>query len=185
LNWIFILKTLFAQKLSDMTFTNPTSTVGQHLLNLRLLKVMPRWVNDDVTTMKPGRQTTGNVWYGQMSRPSRSSLHQEKITFGEHSRKPTIRDTWSKQWNTGKVLWWFGQQNHGTVFCWLHSNPSWPNYCQEYVARLGSQVHPMVQALFLNNDAVLQDYNVQIHTAGPVQLWFVEHAGELQHPWLT
>jgi hypothetical protein len=56
---------------------------------------------------------------------------------------------------------------------------------REYVDRLGNQVHPMIQALFLNNDTVFQDYNVQIHTAGTIHLSSVEHAGELQHPWLT
>jgi transposase len=33
-NSIFIQKTLFQQKLSDLSFTNPTSTVGLQLLNL-------------------------------------------------------------------------------------------------------------------------------------------------------
>jgi hypothetical protein len=51
---IFILKTLFPQKLSDMNFTNPTSMVGLQLLNLWLLKVMLRYVNDGFTTIKPG-----------------------------------------------------------------------------------------------------------------------------------
>jgi transposase len=31
--WIFLLKTLFPQKLSDVSFTNPTSTVGLQLVN--------------------------------------------------------------------------------------------------------------------------------------------------------
>jgi hypothetical protein len=33
-NWIFILKSLFLQTLSDVSFTNPTSTVRLQLLNL-------------------------------------------------------------------------------------------------------------------------------------------------------
>jgi transposase len=33
-NLIFILKTQFPQKLSDVSFTNPTSRVGLHLLKL-------------------------------------------------------------------------------------------------------------------------------------------------------
>jgi hypothetical protein len=38
--------------------------------------------------------------------------------------------------------------------------------------------------LFPNNDAVFQDDNSFIHTAGTVQSWFEEHEGELQHlPW--
>jgi hypothetical protein len=42
----------------------------------------------------------------------------------------------------------------------------------------------MIQTLFPNNDAVSQDDNAAIHTAGTVQSWFEEHEGELQHlPW--
>jgi hypothetical protein len=52
---------------------------------------------------------------------------------------------------------------------------------REYVDRLGNQVHPMIQTLFPNNDAVFQDDNAPIHTAGTVQLWFQEHGRELQH----
>jgi hypothetical protein len=40
--------------LCGMSLTNPTSTVGLHLLNLWLLKIMLRCVNDGVTTIKPG-----------------------------------------------------------------------------------------------------------------------------------
>jgi hypothetical protein len=50
-----------------------------------------------------------------------------------------------------------------------------------YVDRLGNQVHSMIHTLFPNNVAIFQDDNVPIHTAGTVQSWFEEHAGELQH----
>jgi hypothetical protein len=46
---------------------------------------------------------------------------------------------------------------------------------------LGNQVHPMIQMLFLSNDAVFQGNSAPIHTVGSVQSWFEEHAGELQH----
>jgi hypothetical protein len=39
----------------------------------------------------------------------------------------------------------------------------------EYMDRLGNQVHPMIQTLFLNNDAVFQEEYAPIHTAGTVQ----------------
>jgi hypothetical protein len=42
----------------------------------------------------------------------------------------------------------------------------------------------MIQTLFPNNDAVSQEDNAPIHTAGTAQSWFEEHEGELQHlPW--
>jgi hypothetical protein len=43
------------------------------------------------------------------------SLHQEEFTLGEHPR-----NAWFQQWNTVEVLWWFGQQHRGTIFCWSH-----------------------------------------------------------------
>jgi hypothetical protein len=61
------------------------------------------------------RQPEARAWYGQMSRLSLCSLHQEEFTFGEHPRKLTIRNAWFQQWNTGQVLWWFGQQYRGTI----------------------------------------------------------------------
>jgi hypothetical protein len=39
----------------------------------------------------------------------------------------------------------------------------------------------MIQKLFPKNDAVFQDDNAPIHTAGTAQSWFEEHEGELQH----
>jgi len=50
---------------------------------------------------------------------------------------------------------------------------------------LGSQVHPVVQVLFPNNDAVFQD-DLPIHTARSVQSWFEQHEDALQHHlWLA
>ena len=45
---------------------------------------------------------------------------------------------------------------------------------------LGSQVHPVVQVLFPNNDAIFQD-DLPIHTARSVQAWFEQHEDALQH----
>jgi hypothetical protein len=42
----------------------------------------------------------------------------------------------------------------------------------------------MIQTLFPNNDAVFQDDNAPIHTAGTVQSCFEKHEGKLQYlPW--
>jgi hypothetical protein len=43
---------------------------------------------------------------------------------------------------------------------------------------LGKQMHPIIQTLF-RNEAVFQNDNVPIHTAGSVQSWFEEHESEL------
>jgi hypothetical protein len=45
-----------------------------------------------------------------------------------------------------------------------------------YVDRLSNRVHPIFQTLFPNKNAVFQDDNVHIHTAGTVQPWFEEHS---------
>jgi hypothetical protein len=41
-----ILKILFPQKLSDVSFANPTTTVGLKLLKFSLLKVILKWRHD-------------------------------------------------------------------------------------------------------------------------------------------
>jgi hypothetical protein len=51
----------------------------------------------------------------------------------------------------------------------------------EYVKRLGNQAHPIIQTLFPNNNAILQDDSAPIHTAHTVRSWIEEHEGELQH----
>jgi hypothetical protein len=42
-------------------------------------------------------------------------------------------------------------------------------------------MHPIIQTLFPNKDAVFQGNIDPIQTAGTVQSWFEEHEGELQH----
>jgi hypothetical protein len=111
----------------------PTWASQMQLLNLWSLKAMLRCVNDDVTTIiQDIRQLETRVWCGQMSCPSRCSLDQEGFTFGEHPRKPAIRNAWFQQWNTGEVLWWLS-----IVFCWYHYYPSWPNYCKGVRGQVG------------------------------------------------
>jgi hypothetical protein len=54
----------------------------------------------------------------------------------------------------------------------------------DYMVILGNPVHPMVQMVFSNNDAIFQDDNSLIHTAVSVQSWCEEHENVLQHhPW--
>jgi hypothetical protein len=67
-NWILISKTLFEQNLSDVGFTNLTSMVQLQLLNLWLLKVMLSCINNGVTTIKCGHQTTRQLKMRDMVR---------------------------------------------------------------------------------------------------------------------
>jgi len=54
----------------------------------------------------------------------------------------------------------------------------------DYMVILGNPVHPMVQMMFSNNNAIFQDENSLIHTAISIQSWFEEHEDVLQHlPW--
>jgi hypothetical protein len=46
---------------------------------------------------------------------------------------------------------------------------------------LGSQVHPMVQVLLPNNDAIFQDGDWSIRTARGVHSWFEEHEDAFPH----
>jgi hypothetical protein len=59
LGTLFVLKSLFPQKLPYVSLTNPASTVGSTAITL--LEVMLKCVNDGVTTIKPGHQTSGNA----------------------------------------------------------------------------------------------------------------------------
>jgi hypothetical protein len=120
------LKDPFPQEVSEVRFRNPISTVGLQLLNLWLLKVMLRCVNDGVTTITPGHQTTRNarvIW-----------SHESSFTLFPTSWKVYVWRTPEKGYNPEclvrfqqrnmEVLWWLGQQYRGTVFCWSYYYPS-------------------------------------------------------------
>ena len=121
------LKILFAQKQSDESFTNRTSTVQLQLLNLWLLKRTLKGENDRVMIIKPGRLMIGNTLCGQMSRHSRCSQHQAGFMFGKRSRNPIILNAWFQLWNMEPDLWWLG--SNILVFCWSCNCSEWSNYC--------------------------------------------------------
>jgi hypothetical protein len=145
---------------------------------------MLRSINSGVTTIKPGHQTTGNVHVTcQTSRLSHCSLHQEEFIFGEEPSKPTIRNVWlsSNSEIRGRLCDALGsnimvQYFVGPIIT-LHGQIT----VREYMDKLDNQVHPMIQTLYSNNDAVFKDDNAPIHTTGTLQSWFEEHEGELQH----
>jgi hypothetical protein len=107
--------------LSRVSFTSPTSTVGLQWLNFWLLEVLLRCVNDGVTTMKPGHQTTGNacvIWSDESDVPYiRKSLcledTQGSLQSGMHAC--------FQQWNRGSSLMvcatmlWYCKEIHGQV----------------------------------------------------------------------
>jgi hypothetical protein len=108
-NWIFSWKTLFPQKLSDVSFTNPASTVGLQLLNLKLLKAMLRFVNDGVTIIKSGHHTIGNVcmrWSDELSFtlfPTSGRVYiwrTPKVAYNLECLVPTM-----KHWGGSMMIW--------------------------------------------------------------------------------
>jgi hypothetical protein len=139
---------------------------------------MLRCVNNGVTTIKPGHQITGNA---QVIRSDESSFtllptsgrvyiwRTPKEAYNPKCLVPSVKHVGGLWFPVGPII-----TLHGRITG------------REYVDGLGNQVHPMIQTLFPNSDAVSHDDNARIHTAGTVQSWCEEHVGELQHlPWLA
>jgi hypothetical protein len=55
------------------------------------------------------------------------------------------------------------------------------NTASDCVHSLGSQVHPMVQTLYPNNEAAFQDDSSSLNTARSVQSRFEQYEDALQH----
>jgi hypothetical protein len=124
----------FPQTLSDVSFTNLTSTVGLQLLNFWLLKVMLRCVNDGVTTIKPGYQATVHASYGQMSHPSHCSLLQEVYLENTHG---SLQSGMPRSNNKIRVRFCDGLGRNIMVLCWSHFYPSWPHYSKGVCGQVG------------------------------------------------
>jgi hypothetical protein len=146
-------------------------------------------MNDGVTTMKPGHQTTGNacvIWSDESS-----------LTLLPTSGRVCIWRTPKKAYNSECVV---PTVTHGRGSVMVWAAVSW--YSILVVPLLHFMVEllqgstwtcwvircilPMIQTLLLNNDAVFQDDSASVHTAETVQSWFEVHEVELQHlPWPT
>jgi hypothetical protein len=137
-----------------------------------------------VMTIKPGHQTTGNarvIWSDELSF---TLFH----TSGRAYFWRRLKDAWFGSNSETREIFYESLDNKIVVqhsvcpIITLHGRIT----VREYVGRLGNQGHPMIQMLFPNNDAVFQDDNAHIHTAGTVQSWFEDREGEHQHvPWPT
>jgi hypothetical protein len=110
-------------------FTDPMSMVGLQLLNLWLLKVMLRCINDGVMTIKCEHQATGNacdmVRWVVLHAVSyiRKSLHLENTQGSLQSGMPG-----SNSETRGRFC--DGLGSNIMVFCQSHYYPSWLNYCK-------------------------------------------------------
>jgi hypothetical protein len=137
-----------------MSLTNPTSTVGLQLLNIRC-------ADDCVTTIKSGYHTTENalvIWSDEKSFtlfPILGRHHFLENTQGSLQSGPSA----TKSETGGKFCDGFGsniviQHSFGPIFT-LHGRIT----AREYVDKLGNQVLPRIQTLLPNNDAVFQGWN--------------------------
>jgi hypothetical protein len=152
-------------KLPNVSFKNATSTIGLQLQNLWLLQVMLRCVNDGVTTIKPGHQTSGNartIW-----------SHEPSFTLLPASGRVYVWRTHKKAYNSEFLV---PTMKQGGRFCDSLGSNIVVQYSvgpiitrqgrttvTEYLDRLDIQVHPMIQTLFSNNVVVFQDDNAQSH----------------------
>ena len=76
--------------------------------------------------------------------------------------KPIIQNAWFQLCNivTNLIIW--------AAICWYSAGPiitlQGRIIASDYVGILGNQVHPVVQMLLPNNNAIFQDDNSPIHT---------------------
>jgi hypothetical protein len=95
-------------------------------------EVMLRCINDGITTIKPGHQTTGNVcvrWSDKLSFtlfPTSGRVYAWRTPKGAYNLKCLV--TTVKLREGGSVTVWAANI---VVFCWSHYYLSWRNYCKE------------------------------------------------------
>jgi hypothetical protein len=124
-----------------VSLTNPTSmvAVGLQLLNLWLLKVMQmhkQWCHDHKTWISDNRKRTSDMvrWVVFSMLPTSGRINVWRTPKEAYNPECLVR---FQQWNTGHLLCWFVQQYRGTVFCWYHYYPSWPDYYKGVRGQVG------------------------------------------------
>jgi hypothetical protein len=143
-----------------LSFTNPISMVELQLLNLWLL----RCVCHDHKTWTLGNACV--IWSDELSFqlfPTSGWVYvwrTPKEAYNPEYLFPTVKH------GGGSLMIWAAISSYSvgpiiTLHCRITA--------REYVGRLGNQVHPMIQALFLNNNITFQDNTVPIHTPGTAQ----------------
>jgi hypothetical protein len=126
-------------------------------------------------TIKPGDQTSGNA-----ARVIRSD--ESSFTLFPASGRVYVWRTPTEAYNPECLVptvkhgrFYDGLRYSVDPIITLHGRIT----AKDYVDRLGNQLHPIIQTLFPNNDAVFQDDNAPIHTAGTVQSWFEGHSHQI------
>ena len=97
---------------------------------------------------------------------------QPKEAFNRDCLLPTVKHGGGSVMIWGAISW----KSTGPMIS-LHGRIN----SRDYLGILGDQVHPMVQALFPEGDAIFQDDNAPIHTARIVKEWHMEHSNEVEH----
>ena len=137
------LKTLFPQKQSDQSFTNPTTTI--------------KGEKDGVMMIRPGRLMIGNVtWSGEPSFtlfPTSGQMPKE--VYNNELLVPTVTHG-----GGSAVIWaalsWYSAGSKITV--------SGRTTASDCVYISGSQLHPAVQMQFPNNDAAFPNDSSPKHS---------------------
>jgi hypothetical protein len=183
-NWILILKTPFPQKISDVSFTNPTFTVRLQLLNVWLLKVMLRCVKDCVpsrqTLASDNRKRPRNVVHHAVpyiSKSLRLENTQGSLQLGFRSFNIESREGGCSVIVWATILWYnillvpllpFMEE--------LLQGSTWTGWL--------IRCAPIIPTLFPNNDAVFKEDNVPYLRSSNCQSWFEEHESKIQYfPW--
>jgi hypothetical protein len=135
---------LCPQKLSNVSFTNPAPSVA---VELQLLKLMFRCVNDGVTTINPGHQTTEKARFIWLEKSPFNFFPKSGRVYVWRTRKEVYNPECLPSSNSEAhpvialaAMSWFSVG----IIITIHVRIT----AREYVDRLGNQVHPMIQTLF-------------------------------------
>jgi hypothetical protein len=144
------------------------AAIAKSLVTESNAQMRKRWY--PVKTMKTGHQTTGNARVILSDESSLTLfLTSGRIYVWRTPKEAHNKESLFPRVKHAEVLWWFGEQYRGAVpigpIITFHSRIT----AKEYVNRLCNQVNPMIQTLVPNNNAIFQDDNAPIHTAGTVQ----------------